>query len=573
MTETADSARAVPPDAGPALGEGNAASRLARRILRWGHPRSPVRRTVILTLMVLLWLVLGAVGWSTWEGRNGISADGAADYPYLTFWLLTPQGDVAGDMPLALNMARYVGAAIPLLGILFLAARQIGDAVSLTLTQLGGADHLVIIGEGLEAVSAAEAAHGEGAAVVVIDPTVTEAQAEDLNQLGVLVIRDDLRSSVKKAALARARRVVVVGDVPTVTLSLARRAAESMDANEAYLHVQIEDADIIEMMRQTASAHSGPGPAIRPFSLAESAARRAHEELRLWDRSDGLHLAVLNPGAFSEAMARRALSLGWRIGRAPPRVTLWDPAGDLQDRWTRIAPGAVGDLSQIYDSPPFQIEFSQAASVSAFLAEVGSAAAWVVEDDVGDACAAALAASRLQPAPMVVVSGPQALDGMLPGVHMAVSGFAAGLEQAILPTIDRLAQQLHRAYAARAQQGYILPGSDESRMRWSILPESLWSANRAAAAHIAVKLADADEAGRDPRDDREFLMIMSEIEHERWCAERLLNGWCPGERDNTLKLHPGLIGWSSLDDPTKDKDSDGVIDAFLVARPRPSSQD
>ena len=80
-------------------------------------------------------------------------------------------------------------------------------------------------------------------------------------------------------------------------------------------------------------------------------------------------MAVLGDGAFSEAMARQALSLGWRVGRPPPRVTLWDPDGTLQDRWSRTAPGALGDLSAVYDSAPFRIDFSRAASVGAFLEE------------------------------------------------------------------------------------------------------------------------------------------------------------------------------------------------------------
>ena len=51
-----------------------------------------------------------------------------------------------------------------------------------------------------------------------------------------------------------------------------------------------------------------------------------------------------------------------------------------------------------------------------------------------------------------------------------------------------------------------------------------------------------------------------------------LNGWRPGSpRDNARKLHPDLKGWSALDEPGRDKDRDGVIDAFRVARPRKRS--
>ena len=571
MIERSETSRASPPDARSGLGEGNLATRLAAMMLRWGHPRSPLRRTVIFAAVTAAWLVLGVIGWAQWR-ETPLGADTPGDFLYLSLWMLTAQGDVAGQtLPLTLDIARWFGAAIPLLGVLFLAARQIGDAIAESLIQLWGSRHLVIVGQGVSAVAAAEAARQEGAAVVMIDADVTEPQAEDLNQHGVLVIRDDLRTAARKSALGRARRVVVVGDEPTTALSLARRSAEAMDP-EADLHVQVEDPDSLEMKRQSAAAHAGPGPAPRPFSLAEAAARRAHEELKLWDRDGGLHVAVLGDGAFSEAMARQALSLGWRVGRPPPRVTLWDPDGTLQDRWSRTAPGALGDLSAVYDSAPFRIDFSRAASVGAFLEETRDATAWVVECDVGRACAAALLASRMRPGPVVVVSGEQEFEAMLPGVEMAVRGFSAGLEAAILPYTDRMAQQLHKAYEARGQEGYIEIGSEASGVRWSILPESMWAANRAAAGHIAVKLADADAVGADPREDRDLLDRMGEIEHERWCAERLLNGWRPGSpRDNARKLHPDLKGWSALDEPGRDKDRDGVIDAFRVARPRKRS--
>ena len=185
---------------GSGLGEGNLWAWLAARILRWGHPRSPLRRTITLIALVILWAILSIIGWDAWNPGDGrIQAGQASDLPYLALWLLTPQGDVWGDMPLALDLARYVGAAIPLLGIIFLAARQIGDALSESLMQVAGSDHLIVIGEGREAAQAAETARAEGAAVVLIDPVVTEAQAEDLNQLGVLVIRDDLSQPPNKA--------------------------------------------------------------------------------------------------------------------------------------------------------------------------------------------------------------------------------------------------------------------------------------------------------------------------------------------------------------------------------------
>lgn len=56
---------------GSGLGEGNLWAWLAARMLRWGHPRSPLRRTVILVSLVALWAVLSIVGWQAWEPGAG----------------------------------------------------------------------------------------------------------------------------------------------------------------------------------------------------------------------------------------------------------------------------------------------------------------------------------------------------------------------------------------------------------------------------------------------------------------------------------------------------------------------
>ena len=48
---------------------------------------------------------------------------------------------------------------------------------------------------------------------------------------------------------------------------------------------------------------------------------------------------------------------------------------------------------------------------------------------------------------------------------------------------------------------------------------------------------------------------MARLEHERWMAWRLLNGWRHGKkRDNAAKLHPDIVDYDELADTTKEKD-------------------
>jgi hypothetical protein len=53
--------------------------------------------------------------------------------------------------------------------------------------------------------------------------------------------------------------------------------------------------------------------------------------------------------------------------------------------------------------------------------------------------------------------------------------------------------------------------------------------------------------------------LLASLEHARWNAERLLDGWRYGPvKDITKKLNPCLVAWNNLDDGTKKYDFDPV---------------
>ena len=125
---------------------------------------------------------------------------------------------------------------------------------------------------------------------------------------------------------------------------------------------------------------------------------------------------------------------------------------------------------------------------------------------------------------------------------------------------DRLAQALHQDFLDQN------PG----REPWEILPEEYRESNRQAADHIPVKLralghkraplkGRKDPLAAIPDDQVETL---AEMEHRRWCAERLLAGWVVGPRgtepDRIRKIHPDLVPWADLPPAAKQKDRDQV---------------
>jgi hypothetical protein len=44
------------------------------------------------------------------------------------------------------------------------------------------------------------------------------------------------------------------------------------------------------------------------------------------------------------------------------------------------------------------------------------------------------------------------------------------------------------------------------------------------------------------------------MEHDRWCARYLLDGWHKGPRDDEARTHPCLVPWEDLEETYRDND-------------------
>jgi len=100
---------------------------------------------------------------------------------------------------------------------------------------------------------------------------------------------------------------------------------------------------------------------------------------------------------------------------------------------------------------------------------------------------------------------------------------------------------------------------------WEGLGEAMKDANRWSADHLSVKLRSIGFDGQDlsifdkVANDPEFFEKLSEMEHRRWMAERLMDGWSYGpKRDNRKKIHDLLIPYGQLAVEEKDKDKDMI---------------
>ena len=137
---------------------------------------------------------------------------------------------------------------------------------------------------------------------------------------------------------------------------------------------------------------------------------------------------------------------------------------------------------------------------------------------------------------------------------------------------ERLAQGLFEAYKKQRELMAKTPAerkaleSDRSYCDWEDLAGELKESTRAQADDIPRKLRAVgcfmlnDETRGDPlvhvpRFGDEELLMLSEMEHERFNAERLQRQWRMGPRNAKQRTTPFLVPWRDLTQEWKDVDT------------------
>jgi hypothetical protein len=133
---------------------------------------------------------------------------------------------------------------------------------------------------------------------------------------------------------------------------------------------------------------------------------------------------------------------------------------------------------------------------------------------------------------------------------------------------DVIARALHQNWYENQIKLGNEPENPPALRPWEELPERFKDSNRQAADHIPVKLRAVgyrvDRLREDqPRvikiDQVDQIELMARMEHQRWCAEKWLQGYVPGDkRDEDAKTLPYLVPWDQLSHDVQDYDRQQV---------------
>lgn len=420
--------------------------------------------------------------------------------------------------------------------------------------------------------------------------------------------------AVHRAAGSAAARLVVIdlaGDAETVA-SLAALVALTEGGPRPQIIANIRDRALRRVVDENLFA-AGVEPRPRLVATAALAAHGAVAAVRpydiaYWRGQERVHAVIVGFSPLGRDCFEELVLSGIAGGLAKPRITILDPEPLAARKWLDR------DMPEIDLSADIGIAALDPLTLTAPDGPIAAAAAVapltlivIALDDDDAALSVMTAIARMQEgegqavASCLVVSERQA--GLLTlakpagrardlGRSWIVRGGVESdpdLVDLFARRADELAERIHDTYRAR------FGSSGPAGAPWARLPETYRRANRRAADHLPVKLwtiglrepgGSSDPFLVDPHSHAKVIMPcaestaedallrrLSRIEHDRWCAERRLDGWRFGEvRDDARRIHPLLVPFDDprLTDVEIEKDADQVRFLFrTVVRPAP----
>ncbi len=529
-------------------------------------------------------MVTGTIGWTS-------AGVGPGDALYLS--ALAFVGDslyvppLLPDVPV-LRWTRWLGLAAALSAILTVVGLAVGGRLVRFWAQRVRQGAFVLVGTGgPEAALHLAESHAGRRHVIVLDTddALRALQRTSRRSSTVLVPADpDDAAGVARAA-GRAPSAVLFGDEDPMA-NIVRASAWEGPA-ERMLRIEIgvvsRDLELLAPDLRTA----------RLVSTNESAARGLVSVLGLTDLAHTraqprVRVLMMGLGQRNLALAEALALQCHHPDLARPEVLVLDrDAAGARARLRRERPSLPAACGiSIEEMDGMQCCDGATADRLAAIERDGPLTAVVV--DVGSETESMSVAMRLAQvqderqilrAPILVRSrhARAPLPGALRDLTGGVTPFGGTARTPAQAAMDDLAEDM----AERLHDLYLdgLPPEDP-RVSWRELSSSMRRANLRAALFAVDMLRAgglvpdgfADPArlriapGVASEMDEDRRMAMARAEHDRWCAERLAEGYRrtpPGTRDDARKRHPLLVPWHDLPEGEERKDLSNV-DALLA---------
>lgn len=529
-------------------------------------------------LCALITLALGLSGWL----KYGYRLDDAL---YRTIALFSVFNDAYREPPGSTDWHFQIGRWTGLIAVFGAAFAALGALIDehavLAVAQLVR-QQVIVVGSGDVAMKAFDQARDAKKSVIWVGSSAMDASS--LRAFALPWPPDDHVRTIARYA-AGAEHVLLTPDDDAGALVLAQAARES--APSSFITVLLKDAWLAE---DAAAMISHPRTRVLSAPAVSARALNVSHPPFLVARQLGhkrIHALILGFGQVGQAIARDLIVNCRTTFLDLPQITVVDPAAKALEGVMRVrAPeldacahftfveGAMGANGV---SPPGE-EIGEA------IAKAGPVtSAYVCRDsDAEGLSVAGMLQSLLRSADL---GEPPIFVRLRESETLRVNNPGAGGLNALIPfgdldalvsaseflssQPDHAARAFSNAYRASLPPERRDDPDNRSARPWDELDETFRQATRDAVAHIPAKMASA---GVDPelwlgltgpaplpRDirlvrDEDDCERMAELEHQRWEAQRRMDGWRWADlprKDEKRRLHPDLVPYEQLSDGTK----------------------
>jgi hypothetical protein len=425
---------------------------------------------------------------------------------------------------------------------------------------------------------------------VIIDKAPPADLAAECARHGIAVLTGDCRELrvLEQARVPWAAELVVLTDEDSTNFEVARQARALLRAagnrrSPLACDIHLSSVELrVELQKAAVLAPQAEHITVRYFDLFDREARQLlrstwpldGEGIRV-DETRRVHLVILGFGRMGRALAVRAAKMGHfaNATRDPLlklSISVIDRDADrLESEFLAHYPrfreaSNLEFVAEALDEPTAREKLTAWLDDPACLTRVA-----ICFDDESRVMTTALQLRpRLAPRriPLAVrLASPAALEQLIGAggggpADAWIRAFGTVDESTVDDAFDedpteRLAEEIHRAHRANQLAGG--RSEDEASLQpWARLAEPFRESNRQQADQIDIKLRAFGYQGvpqRDPRPgidrfDEAEIDVMARMEHDRWNAERWLEGWsyAPPPKNESLRTSPHLVPWKDL---------------------------
>lgn len=436
--------------------------------------------------------------------------------------------------------------------------------------------------------------------VVLNIPNLHSSRLTKLWSAGVRVLKDDMElpDLLEATGVNRAKTLIAMRDVYTENIALTRNAL-STGLKEPECKCMIEPLSVKQNFKLEDYLEDDMLARVRVFNESELIARRMVRDYPpdalIAQTNQRVHVLLIGLGSVGKAIAIQLARMGHYKSGLPPKLTIVDR--QVKDRWQQVLkthPTLSIWLSKEVDLIECQIEDVQDSKVDKWLTDECPITMVYVctKDELANLRISRLLLRQLEKDAQrsltcefqVVALDPP--GGCILGEFSKRSDYkdrfklfslmkdaGPGAESPLATNLlsetdDEIAKAFHKDYCDGEDKKLAIDPTymgKPAHKTWEKVAETYREANRSTADHIQVKLravgrflVTRGEYSEVPLSEEE-IELLARMEHQRWWAERSLDGWSfATERNDLLKKHPDMVPYGQLNEKTKEYDRNNV---------------